>query len=70
MADAILSDKKARFIFVTLTIENVRGEVLRDTIDEPKQGVHLHHGKEQNFRASEEAERESARLHESRGDHL
>ena len=34
MADAILSDKKARFIFVTLTIENVRGEVLRDTIDE------------------------------------
>ncbi|WP_315440360.1 protein rep [uncultured Selenomonas sp.] len=34
VADAILSDKKARFIFVTLTIENVRGEVLRDTIDE------------------------------------
>ena len=34
VADAILAEKKARFIFVTLTIENVRGEVLRDTIDE------------------------------------
>lgn len=34
VADAILAEKKARFIFVTLTIENVRGEVLRDTIDQ------------------------------------
>lgn len=33
ITDAILAEKKARFIFVTLTVENVRGEVLRDTID-------------------------------------
>ena len=33
VTDAILAEKKARFIFVTLTVENVRGEVLRDTID-------------------------------------
>lgn len=33
VTDAILAEKKARFIFVTLTVENVRGEVLRETID-------------------------------------
>ena len=33
ITDAIIAEKKARFIFVTLTVENVRGEVLRDTID-------------------------------------
>lgn len=34
MTDAILAEKKVRFIFVTLTIQNVRGDVLRDTIDQ------------------------------------
>ena len=33
VTDAILAEKKARFIFVTLTVENVHGEVLRETID-------------------------------------
>ena len=33
VTDAILAEKKVRFIFVTLTIQNVRGEDLRDTID-------------------------------------
>jgi plasmid rolling circle replication initiator protein Rep len=33
VTDAILAEKKARFIFVTLTVQNVRGDVLRDTID-------------------------------------
>lgn len=32
ITDAILSEKKARFIFVTLTIRNVTGEDLRDAI--------------------------------------
>ena len=34
ITDAILVEKKARFIFVTLTVQNVRGDVLRETIDE------------------------------------
>ena len=34
ITDAILAEKKARFIFVTLTVQNVRGDVLRETIDE------------------------------------
>ena len=34
VTDAILAEKKARFIFVTLTVQNVRGDVLRETIDE------------------------------------
>ncbi len=34
VTDAILAEKKVRFIFVTLTIQNVRGEDLRDTIDQ------------------------------------
>lgn len=33
VTDAILAEKKARFIFVTLTVQNVRGDMLRDTID-------------------------------------
>ena len=33
VTDAILAEKKARFIFVTLTVQNVRGDVLRETID-------------------------------------
>lgn len=33
ITDAILVEKKARFIFVTLTVQNVRGDVLRETID-------------------------------------
>ena len=32
ITDAILADKKAKFIFVTLTVRNCRGEELRDTI--------------------------------------
>ena len=34
ITDAILAEKKARFIFVTLTVQNVRGDVLQETIDE------------------------------------
>ena len=34
VTDAILAEKKARFIFVTLTVENVSGEDLRDTVDQ------------------------------------
>ena len=34
ITDAILVEKKARFIFVTLTIQNVRGDALRETIDQ------------------------------------
>ena len=33
VTDAILAEKKVRFIFVTLTIQNVRGDELRNTID-------------------------------------
>ena len=33
ITDAIIAEKKARFIFVTLTVQNVRGDVLRETID-------------------------------------
>ena len=32
ITDAILADKKARFIFVTLTVRNCGGDMLRDTI--------------------------------------
>ena len=38
ITDAILEDKKARFIFVTLTVENVKGEDLRDTIHRMNNG--------------------------------
>ncbi|MBR6298642.1 MAG: protein rep, partial [Candidatus Gastranaerophilales bacterium] len=34
ITDAILRDKKARFIFVTLTVRNVKGEELRAKIQE------------------------------------
>ena len=33
ITDAILAEKKARFIFVTLTVQNVQGDALRETID-------------------------------------
>ena len=33
ITDAILAEKKARFIFVTLTIQNVQGDALRETLD-------------------------------------
>lgn len=38
ITDAILADKKARFIFVTLTIENVTGDNLRETIKRMNEG--------------------------------
>ena len=38
ITDAILAEKKARFIFVTLTVENVKGEDLRDTIHRMNNG--------------------------------
>ena len=38
ISDAILAEKKARFIFVTLTVENVKGEDLRETIKRMNEG--------------------------------
>ena len=38
ITDAILADKKARFIFVTLTVRNVTGSELRDTIKRMNEG--------------------------------
>ena len=38
ITDAILAEKKARFIFDTLTVENVKGEDLRDTIKRMNDG--------------------------------
>lgn len=38
ITDAILAEKKARFIFVTLTVENVAGCELRDTIKQMNEG--------------------------------
>lgn len=38
ITDAILADKKARFIFVTLTIENVAGDKLKETIKQMNEG--------------------------------
>ena len=38
ITDAILAEKKARFIFVTLTVENVKGEELRATIKRMNEG--------------------------------
>ena len=38
ITDAILAEKKARFIFVTLTVENVKGEDLRNTIKQMNDG--------------------------------
>lgn len=38
ITDAILAEKKARFIFVTLTVENVQGEHLRSTIRQMNEG--------------------------------
>lgn len=38
ITDAILYDRKARFIFVTLTIENVAGDKLRETIKRMNEG--------------------------------
>jgi len=33
ITNAIMAEKKVRFIFVTLTVQNVRGDMLRETID-------------------------------------
>ncbi len=38
ITDAILAEKKARFIFLTLTVRNVEGHELRDTIDKMNKG--------------------------------
>ena len=38
ITDAILADKKARFIFITLTIENVAGDKLKETIKQMNEG--------------------------------
>jgi len=38
ITDAILAEKKARFIFVTLTVENVKGKDLRDIIKQMNEG--------------------------------
>lgn len=38
ITDSILADKKVRFIFVTLTVRNVRGYELRDTIKRMNEG--------------------------------
>lgn len=49
VTDAILAEKKARFIFVTLTVQNVRGDVLRDTIDRLNKAFKYIVDKHQNF---------------------
>ena len=41
ITDAILSEKKARFIFVTLTIQNVAGQDLRDAIARMNDGFKI-----------------------------
>nr|CAA78083.1 replication protein [Selenomonas ruminantium] len=38
ISEAILAEKKARFVFVTLTVENVKGEELRATIKRMNEG--------------------------------
>lgn len=38
ITDAILADKKARFVFLTLTVRNVAGSELRDTIKQMNEG--------------------------------
>ena len=38
ITDAILAEKKVRFIFVTLTVKNVSGDNLRDTIRQMNEG--------------------------------
>ena len=38
ITDAILADKKARFIFVTLTIKNIAGDKLKETIKQMNEG--------------------------------
>ena len=53
VTDAILAEKKVRFIFVTLTIQNVRGDVLRDTIDQLNKAFKYITDKHQTFAAAQ-----------------
>ena len=45
ITDAILADKKARFIFVTLTIKNIAGDKLKETIKQMNEGFRRLTGK-------------------------
>lgn len=45
ITDAILADKKARFIFVTLTIKNIAGDKLKETIKRMNEGFRRLTGK-------------------------
>ena len=49
ITDAILAEKKARFIFVTLTVQNVQGDALRETIDNLKKAFTYITAKSRNF---------------------
>ena len=49
ITDAILAEKKARFIFVTLTIQNVQGDALRETIDNLNKAFTYITAKSRNF---------------------
>lgn len=53
VTDAILAEKKVRFIFVTLTIQNVRGDALRETIDELNRAFKYIVDKHQTFAAAQ-----------------
>lgn len=52
ITDAILAEKKARFIFVTLTIQNVAGQDLRDAIAQMNTGFEYLVAKSRKFAAS------------------
>lgn len=49
ITDAILAEKKARFIFVTLTIQNVQGDALRETLDKLNKAFTYITAKSRNF---------------------
>lgn len=53
ITDAILAAKKARFIFVTLTVQNVQGEYLRDVIGRMNDGFAYFVNKHRKFDATE-----------------
>lgn len=59
ITDAILADKKARFIFVTLTIENVAGDKLKETIKQMNEGFKRLTGKGNGGLAASKAFREN-----------
>lgn len=54
ITDAILAEKKARFIFVTLTVQNVQGEYLRDLIRRMNDGFTYLVAKSRKFEATAE----------------